>query len=155
LGKRHRSRQLALQILYAREYLDEPPRDLFERLVETDEVSPKTWTDFCGNLVNHTLEQQPELDATISKALDNWRIERLSKVDRAILRLALCEMRSFANIPIRVTLNEYIDLAKEFGTSESSAFVNGILDRLSRDFSDKDFGPDSKPKHPPAGEDDS
>ena len=140
MGKRrHLSRKLALQVLYAREYLREPPDDIASRLFQAECLSEKNWTPFCRQLMAHTVENARDLDSAITAVLAHWRIERLPKVDRLILQLALCEMRHFPDVPLRVTLNEYIELAKEFGTEDSSAFVNGILDRLGQDFRHKDF----------------
>lgn len=130
---------MALQVLYAREYLDDPPQEIARRLVDSSEISRSYWNSFCSDLVARTIEGRDSLDIEIDAALEHWRIERLSKVDHVILRLALCEMRTFPDIPVRVTLNEYIELAKQFGTADSSAFVNGILDRLSKQFAEKDF----------------
>lgn len=78
------------------------------------------------------MENKEQFDKTIEQSLINWRIERLAKIDLCILRLALGEMEAFPEIPKRVTLNEYIELAKEFGTNESFAFVNGILERIAQ-----------------------
>lgn len=144
MGKRHHSRQLALQILYARDFVGEAPPHIAQLLIQTEHISASHWTDFCKQLAAKTIEQQESLDAEITKTLANWRIERLSKVDLIILRLALCEMRCFADVPIRVTLNEYIELAKQFGTEDSSAFVNGILDRLAQQFQAKDFAQETE-----------
>ena len=145
MGKRrHLSRKLALQVLYAREYLLEPPDDIASRLFETGNLSEKNWTAFCRDLMARTVEHTKDLDSAISAVLAHWRLERLSKVDRLILRLALCEMRHFPDVPLRVTLNEYIELAKQFGTEDSSAFVNGILDKLGQDFRHKDFVQDKE-----------
>ena len=141
MGKRRRSRQTALQLLYAAEFLGEPPSEIARKLMETGQIAVGNWTSFCRDLTDKTLAQRETLDAEIKRVLAHWRLERLSKVDLMILRLALCEMREFPDIPIRVTLNEYIELAKEFGTEDSSAFVNGILDRLGRQFAEKDFDP--------------
>jgi transcription antitermination protein NusB len=137
--RRHLSRKLALQVLYAGEYLHEPMDDVASRLFDAETLSEKDWTSFCRELVQRAVEQAKSLDAAIAAVLAHWRIERLSKVDLLLLRLALCEMRHFADIPIRVTLNEYIELAKQFGTEDSSSFVNGILDKLAQDFPQKDF----------------
>ncbi|HUT25178.1 MAG TPA: transcription antitermination factor NusB [Sumerlaeia bacterium] len=137
--RRHLSRRLALQVLYANRFLPDDPHVLVQNLIDAGEVSAKNWTSFARDLARFGLEQAESLDTAIGEALEHWRIERLSKVDHLILRLALCEMRSFPDIPLRVTINEYIELAKEFGTEDSSAFVNGILDRLGAEFAHKDF----------------
>ena len=140
MGKRrHAARQLALQVLYAHGYLPDEPEAIVERLADAGEVSRKNWTTFGRELTEQTVREIEALDAAIAPALEHWRIERLSALDHCILRLALCEMRHFGDIPIRVTLDEYIELAKQFGTDDSAAFVNGILNRLAQEFAQKDF----------------
>ncbi len=107
-------------------------------LLETGGISDKNWTPFCQQLTAKVIEEKERLDASIASALNNWRIERLSVLDHIILLLALCEMRSFPDIPVKVTLNEYIELAKEYGTDDSASFINGILDNLSKPYLGKD-----------------
>ncbi len=140
MGKRrHKSRQLALQMLYAKVFQDALPCEFLPDMLACDMVSEKDWTDFSEGLIEKTLEHVEELDAEIDAVLVNWRLERLSRVDLTLLRLALCEMHYFDDVPVRVTINEYVEIAKEFGTDDSFAFVNGILDKLGRGFSEKDF----------------
>jgi N utilization substance protein B len=72
----------------------------------------------------------PELDAAIEKAADNWSLGRMAKVDLALIRLALYEMRHREDIPPKVSLNEALEISKSYGDAESTAFVNGVLARL-------------------------
>lgn len=130
--RRHLARRLALQVLYSCEYHPITPQETLDRLAETEHISRKNWNTFCQTLTSLTIENREELEVGIQTALTNWRVERLSMVDRILLRLALCEMRHFDDIPIKVTLNEYIELAKEFSTDDSSSFINGILDKLAK-----------------------
>jgi N utilization substance protein B len=146
-NRRHLSRQLALQVLYAKEYMSADPGAIAQRLGESGLTGAKNWSAFSRDLVARTLENLTDLDAAIVAVLEHWRIERLSVVDRQILRLALCEMRYFADVPLRVTLDEYIELAKQFGTDDSSAFVNGVLDRLAKAHADKDFRQEPATRH--------
>lgn len=128
--------------------MKEPPEDIVKRLQQTQNVSKEYWTTFCRELTYAVIGDVKTLDEEIKKVLQNWRIERLSRIDLIILRLALCEMRDFEDIPLRVTLNEYIELAKQFGTDESFQFVNGILDKLAQAFKQKDFDQKSDPPKP-------
>ncbi len=73
------------------------------------------------------------IDKAIQKATQNWKLERMARVDRNILRVAAFELLFSADVPARVVINEAIDIAKKYGTTESGAFVNGILDRLAHD----------------------
>jgi len=85
---------------------------------------------FIGELVNGTLEQQIVLDELISNHLTNWKLERLSAVDRNLLRLALYEIMFCPDIPPAVSINEALELAKKYGSSvETVKFINGVLDR--------------------------
>ena len=86
---------------------------------------------FARELVAAAAERGAELDEHIAQASKNWRIDRMSRVDRNILRLGACELVAFRDVPVKVVINEAVELAKRFGTAESSAFVNGVLDRIA------------------------
>jgi N utilization substance protein B len=79
-----------------------------------------------------------DLDARITRASTNWRIERMTRVDRNLLRLGAWELVQKADVPRAVVLDEAVELAKRFGTEESGAFVNGVLDRIADDCGRKD-----------------
>jgi N utilization substance protein B len=89
--------------------------------------------EFAERLVRGTCADLEELDGVIQAASKNWRLERMARVDRNLLRLATYELKHEAAVPGRVVINEAIELAKRFGTSESPAFVNGLLDRISQE----------------------
>src|SRR5207244_12236894 len=72
-----------------------------------------------------------QIDELIQKSSSNWKLDRMARVDRNILRLAVYEILRRADVPVRVTLNEAIELGKKFGSEESSAFVNGVLDKIA------------------------
>jgi N utilization substance protein B len=86
---------------------------------------------FATELLAAASERAARIDELVSAASKNWRIDRMSRVDRNILRLGTCELIGFPDVPVRVVINEAIELAKRFGTAESSAFVNGVLDRVA------------------------
>jgi N utilization substance protein B len=88
---------------------------------------------FAEKLVRGVRQNQGELDAQIQSASRNWRLERMARVDRNLIRLALYELKHADDVPAKVAINEAIEIAKRYGTSESSAFVNGILDRCLED----------------------
>ncbi len=85
---------------------------------------------FLEDLYSKSLDLAGEHDALIEEAASNWDLERIATMDLLLLRMALSEARSFPSIPLKVTMNEYIDLAKFYSTDKSSAFVNGVLDKL-------------------------
>ena len=85
---------------------------------------------FLEQLFSRTLALAGEHDALIEQAASNWDLERIATMDLILLRMALAEARTFESIPLKVTMNEYIDLAKFYSTEKSGAFVNGVLDKL-------------------------
>ena len=141
IGARRRARECALQMLYA---LDVNPGDTVEQ------VFTHFWRDFAGEaaeerdadvmgfaerLVRGAQTNLVEIDDIIQRASKNWRLERMARVDRNLLRLGAYELRFENDVPGRVVINEAIELAKRFGTAESPAFVNGLLDRISQELS--------------------
>jgi N utilization substance protein B len=133
-GTRRTGRAFALQLLYARD--GDPATDVahaaideWAREFELD-VEPAAQS-FARELVAAASTRGAELDELIASASKNWRIERMSRVDRNILRLGACELLAFRDVPVKVVINEAVELAKRFGTAESSAFVNGVLDRIA------------------------
>lgn len=120
---------MALQILYQMEVIEAPPSEAIRLYYECFD-SPLELRPFCEELVNGVYFHQQEIDRLIAGTSEHWRLERMSVVDRNILRLALFEMMHCRTIPHKVTINEAIELGKMFGSSESGAFVNGILDHL-------------------------
>jgi len=133
-GARRRARGYALQVLYS---LDLNPEvaledalaqywDTFEQ--ERDSAA----VEFADGLVRAAHGQLTEVDEIVRTASRNWRLERMSRVDRNILRLATYELLAAPEVPVRVVINEAVELAKRFGAEESPAFVNGILDRIAQ-----------------------
>ncbi len=86
---------------------------------------------FLNTLFQKSLENDAEYEQLLAEQLQNWDMERVAMIDKIILKLAVCELLSFPNIPVKVTINEYIELAKAYSTPKSGKFVNGILDNLS------------------------
>jgi N utilization substance protein B len=132
-GTRRSGRAYALQLLYARD--GDAATDVAgaagawasEFELEIDAPAQA----FARELVAAAAERGAELDEHIAQASKNWRIDRMSRVDRNILRLGACELVAFRDVPVKVVINEAVELAKRFGTAESSAFVNGVLDRIA------------------------
>ena len=86
---------------------------------------------FLNTLFEKSLENDAEYEQLLAEQLQNWDVERVAMLDKIILQLAVCELLNFPNIPVKVTINEYIELAKAYSTPKSGKFVNGILDNLS------------------------
>ncbi len=109
--------------------LPNPDSNSYSAFLPEDE----TVQDFGMNLLKICIKKRDELMATIIPVLENWDHERLAIVDTILLRMALCEMMDFPTIPTKVTLNEYVELAKHYSTAKSKEFINGILDKLMKD----------------------
>jgi N utilization substance protein B len=92
-----------------------------------EDEDDKTFMDV---LFRQTLALGSESEALITEAAANWEIDRIALMDRILMKMAIAEARSFETIPLKVTLNEYIELSKYYSTPKSSAFINGILDQL-------------------------
>ncbi|MCA9254354.1 MAG: transcription antitermination factor NusB [Phycisphaerales bacterium] len=126
---RHQARILALQSLCQYEALGA------EFLAQLDDFladdNPTTAVrDYARRLVFETRDRMAELDAMLQQVADNWDLKRMAPVDRNILRVATCEMKTQANIPAKVVITEAVEIAKAFGAAESPAFINGILDAV-------------------------
>jgi N utilization substance protein B len=137
MGQRRKSREIALQMLYQLEMTGLPPQEVIELYYELESGDESKKTDAAGSvrsfaeeLVTGVFSYRDELDTMIVEASENWRIERMSIIDRNVLRIALYEMLHHMEIPPKVSLNEAIDLGKTFGSPDSGAFINGILDHL-------------------------
>lgn len=132
-GVRRRGRAYGLQVLYALDMNEggEASHAVAEywRLFQLELGPPSL--EFAARLVATTRERLDEIDDAIQSASRNWRLDRMSRVDRNILRLATCELRHSPDVPVKVVINEAVELAKRFGTADSPAFVNGILDRIA------------------------
>jgi transcription antitermination protein NusB len=129
-GSRRKSRQAALQALFLTEMNpDRPYEQSLEIFLENFPVKGKS-QPFFSRLVQGVNGHKPEIDQLIQTHSENWRLERMSRVDCTILRLAVFELLFCPDVPPRVAINEAIDLGKQFGSDESGAFINGILDSV-------------------------
>lgn len=98
---------------------------------------PKEDEQFVRDLFRKTIEKDEEYEALIESKLQNWELERVIGMDILLMKMAICELLEFPTIPIKVTMNEYIDLAKLYSSEKSQLFINGILDRLIVDFKEQ------------------
>src|SRR5207248_2144283 len=125
-------REVALQLLYQREQNPKIQRAALEQFA-TERLKDKSIREFCVLLYDGVVGQLAEIDAKITAAAENWRIARMPTVDRNILRLGAYELLFMQDTPAAVAFDEAIELARRYGTADSSAFVNGVLDRLRRE----------------------
>lgn len=133
MPKRHHLREAIVQFLYFWE-ISKPPVEELERTMEQIWEAfdlPCEGQDFCREMIIGILQGKDELDKRIIERLENWEISRVHKVDLTILRLAMYEFYYRPDIPPVVTINEAVDLAKEFSNEESGKFINGILDKVA------------------------
>jgi len=86
--------------------------------------------DYIRRLFRLTLENEKVYEALIADKTENWEVDRIALMDTLLMKMALCEMMNFPSIPVKVSINEYIDISKEFSTPKSKTFINGILDKI-------------------------
>jgi len=129
MGTRRKAREVALQVLFQ---IDVSQVDVDEgvELFWNNFEAPENVREFSTYLIKGTLNRLLEIDELIKSCSENWSLDRMSKVDKSILRLAVFELVYCDDIPPKVTLNEAIDLGKYYGSENSGAFINGILDAL-------------------------
>lgn len=128
---RHQARILAMQALCMHEVQpDDSPAHLDAFLAEDD--PPADVQDHARGLVRDAWEKKTAIDERIQGASEHWDIARMTMVDRSVLRVAVCEMLERPNVPVKVVIDEAIEIGKEFGTSESGAFINGVLDAIRK-----------------------
>jgi N utilization substance protein B len=132
---RSKSREFALQMLFQWDMSPQEPVKLEAKFWRAAKAADSTRA-FANRLFEGAAKDVTALDELIVKHADNWRFERLAAIDRAVLRLAIQELR-VADTPFKVVLNEAVDLAKKYSSEESGAFVNGILDAVYKSMQNK------------------
>ncbi|MBU1228529.1 MAG: transcription antitermination factor NusB [Proteobacteria bacterium] len=147
-GSRRQGRTLAFQVLFG---LGFDPQEgegevarAFERNPAVLECEQEDARTFAAQLVQGVCGNLPQIDKVIGKHSDHWKINRIGKVELAILRLSLFEILHRSDIPLKVAINEAIELAKGFGDEYSRSFVNGILDAVARAVDEGQFGIEKK-----------
>lgn len=142
MKSRRKAREAALQALYQCDTLgewDDACVELYFRIFKTEvcdpaaplEGSQKENLDFCKVLIRGVIDNMPFIDSQISSASTNWSISRMCRVDRNILRVAVFEIAFMEDIPVSVSINEAIEIAKAYGTVDSPMFINGVLDNVA------------------------
>ncbi len=137
MGTRREGRELALQALYSLDLNPMETRESLRLLRENSRVAAAV-RGFAEELVAGVMEHRAALDEKIGGQSTNWSISRITRVDLNILRIAVYELLFRTDIPKSVTMNEAIEVAKKFGTEESPAFINGILDVIAATVPDKE-----------------
>ena len=135
---RRKSREYALQMLFQWEMGKQDPSRIQDGFWKNARAQKST-REFANQLFENAAARAGELDPIISSLAKNWRIERMPAIDRALLRLALAELRT-AGTPPKVVINEAVELAKKFSSEDAAPFINGILDAAVKSFAEKTAG---------------
>ena len=138
-GARRRARALILQALYEIDFSGHEAAGVVSRLVADRGLSEEN-DAFVREMVNGVIQNKPELDEHIKRFAPAWPIDQISAVDRNILRLAIFELLIDNRVPVKVAINEAVELAKGFGSDNSSKFVNGVLGSVSTLVTDRRKG---------------
>ncbi|MEW6040489.1 MAG: transcription antitermination factor NusB [Elusimicrobiota bacterium] len=129
MGLRREARELALKALYLFDVSGIPPDEALESVKRGEDLNPKL-IDFAQTLFNGAVGDLNEIDLHISECSENWVLERMAAVDRNILRIGTFELLQMKETPVKVIIDEAIEIAKKYSKEDSGKFVNGILDRL-------------------------
>ncbi len=132
---RRKARELALQILFQADVGSSPIEEAIEVILADAVHLDQKVRAYAAQLAKGVWQERGQLDALIQSVSPHWTVERMAAVDRNLIRIALYEMLHSPDVPYRVAINEAVELAKEYGTAESSRFVNGVLGALVRKLS--------------------
>ena len=130
MKSRTRARALALQVLYEVDMADHPPADVFQHRLEEQDLSEEL-VEFSRQITFGVLPLAPDLDRIIYAYAPEWPLEQIAAIDRNILRLACWEFTVQRETPLKVVINEAVELAKLFGSESSPRFVNGVLGSMA------------------------
>ena len=130
MSSRRLGRESVLKALYAHEQSRQTGNDdLKISVIDESELDEKTLV-FAHHLFEQVMKNLETIDNCITKVAQNWKLDRIAIVDKNILRMAICEIMYMPDIPMKVAINEAVELAKKYSTFESASFVNGILDKV-------------------------
>ncbi len=138
MPSRRKTREFVLQVLFAADLRKEDPVEVmtflenhFDADAEDEDLQiNKIVKEYAHRLIEVVSDNKQLIDGVITKLSHNWKLHRIDRVDRNILRMAIAELTDFPEVPGRVILNEAIEISKKYGAENSPAFINGILDRL-------------------------
>lgn len=133
MRKRTVARESALKILYAIDITKEPPDRCMDNFWLSQDKTEKGIRDYANDIVMGVCHNKARIDKIISECATNWELDRMAVIDRNILRLGTYELIFMEDVPPKVAINEAIDIAKRYGDKDSGKFVNGVLDRISKE----------------------
>ncbi len=125
---RRHLREKSLQVLYAYELTKDPIEQVKHQ--QLADIDKKEDLKFCEDLIKQTIENNDNYEEIIRNTVDNWDMERIALIDAIIIKMCITEFFHFQDIPTKVSINEAIDIAKDFSTKNSGKFVNGVLDAI-------------------------
>lgn len=128
--KRNEQREQAFILIFEKIFRDDTIEDILNDALAAEEYKNNKYSELCFRGVYENID---EIDGIISENLNNWTIDRISKVSLSILRLAIYEIKYIDEVPEGVAINEAIELCKKYSTSEDASFVNGVLGSISRE----------------------
>ncbi len=134
---RREAREAILQSLYSVEVGKNTTQEATKHILKYKITDDRDTLKFSERLLLITVDNRDEYDEIIAKHINNWEVNRLAIIDKLILRMAICELLNFEEIPTKVSINEAIELAKLYSTRKSSKFVNGILDAVLNDLNEQ------------------
>ncbi len=129
---RRRARERALQFLFGLDFTEYEWEGSLDAFWATCASRPGV-RQYAESVIRGVMDHLEELDAAISEAAENWTPERIGRIERNILRVAIYEMRHGDNVPTTVAINEAVEVAKLYGADDAPGFVNGVLDRARKD----------------------
>jgi N utilization substance protein B len=130
MARRSRAREAVLQVLFQSDFNTASKEDDVRSFLK-QRLQDKDLEEFATQLYRGTLEHRTEIDSALAQLSENWSVERMTGVDRNVLRLGAYELLHHRELPFQAVIDEAVELARRYGTAESSAFVNAILDRLA------------------------
>lgn len=148
MGLRRRARELVLKVLFHIEFHGDEPDSAFQLICREFQASNNI-QDFAKEIVLGIYKNRQKIDRVISEASKNWRLERMSIVDRNLLRISTYEILFRDDIPPKASINEAVELGKRYGQEDSGAFINGILDSIFKRYykaPDSDTGKENEPE---------
>ena len=131
--QKRKARITALQVIYAQEFQGSDMDTTFEHMLDPEDTPVDNVINYSRHLCSLTIQHLDETDKLIKERSKNWDIERITIMDRLILRMSLAEMLFEKEVPPKVSITEGVEIAKQFSTSDSSSFINGILDAVYND----------------------
>jgi len=137
LSQRRLARERALQLLFSHAVNGRDTDELYVEIIQSDEALSEQALEFARELLLQYNQHEAELNVIITERLSNWDFSRVALVDKILIQLGIIEFKYFPQIPPKATINELIEIAKDFSTEESGKFINGILHAIKEDLQSK------------------